>query len=104
MKISILGPGIDSITTAHPFARREHVVTTMERHSHSATEGFAFDHARTGKLVLYRDPDAFVGALDFQDTHGGKRWAVSLDECAAVERAVLEPVHHLSRNPIRVIL
>jgi D-amino-acid dehydrogenase len=65
----------------------------------ATTEGLAFDHAHTGKLVLYRDPDAFVAArtqMDFQKAHGCEQHAVSPDECAALEPALLEQVDHLA--------
>ncbi|WP_043203166.1 D-amino acid dehydrogenase [Paraburkholderia acidipaludis] len=63
------------------------------------TEHLSFNHTHTGKLVLYRAPDAFAAArrqMDFQNAHGCEQRAVSASECADIEPALLEQARHLA--------
>jgi D-amino-acid dehydrogenase len=54
-------------------------------------ESLRFDYARTGKLVLYRDADAFRaarGQMQFQNSLGCDQRALTPQECLAVEPAL----------------
>ncbi len=62
-------------------------------------ESIAFDHKRAGKLIVHRSQESFehaVSQLDFQRSLGCVQQAMSVDECLALEPALLRMKDHLS--------
>lgn len=56
-----------------------------------AREGLSFDYQRNGKLVVYRDPEAFARArrqLDYQTQLGSRQEALDGTACVALEPAL----------------